>query len=301
VNALRIAGLTFREALRRKALYGAIALTLAFLALYAWGTGLAVDELFDPASGDPTRRSAESAAALAAGIDIRNLIIAQLLLAGLYAVSNIAALLAIFMAASTIAAEVEQGTLHALLAKPVARWQVVLGKWLGGSAMLAIYVTVTCLATAGIMYWQSGLYAPQTPLGILLLALKASLLYALTMVGSAFAPTIATGIAMFILYVVANVAGLVELIGHLAGIETMVKVGVITGLVIPSDALWRMVAGVLQPPLNVANPLAEAALRTIAGPFGAVNPPSAWMGLYSLAYVAAALGITTFIFSRRDL
>ncbi len=66
------------------------------------------------------------------GADVRLLAIGELLLAGLYAVSNIAGLLAIFMAAGTISQEVEQGTLQSILAKPVSRTQVVLGKWLGG-------------------------------------------------------------------------------------------------------------------------------------------------------------------------
>jgi ABC-type transport system involved in multi-copper enzyme maturation permease subunit len=37
------------------------------------------------------------------------------------------------------------------------------------------------------------------------------------------------------------------------------------------------------------------------GPFGVVDPPSAWMGVYAVGYTLAALGLAALIFSRRDL
>ncbi len=293
MNCLRIAKLTFREALRRKALYGAIALTLAFLALYAWGTGAAVRELND----EQARLGGINRVARQMGLDLRPLAIGELLLAGLFAVHNIAGLLAIFMAASTIAQEVDQGTLQAVLAKPVARWQIVLGKWLGGSAMLAVYVTITGLAATGIVYWRAGYFPAQLALGLLLLVMHATLLYSVTLIGSAFAPAIATGIAMFIVYVVANVAGMVEQLGVATEIETMIRIGVIASIVIPSDALWKMGAFAVQPP----NPLPALGIKLSVGPFGVLDPPSVWMGVYAVAYTALALALATAIFSRRDL
>jgi ABC-type transport system involved in multi-copper enzyme maturation permease subunit len=219
------------------------------------------------------------------------------LLAGLFAVNNIAGLLAIFTAASMIAYEVDQGTLQAVLAKPVARWQIVLGKWLGGSAMLAVYVLVTSLATTAIVYWYSGYFPVQLPVGIVLLVMHAMLLLSVTLIGSAFAPALATGIVMFIVYVVANVAGMVEQFGVLAEIETMVRIGVAASIVIPSDALWKMGAAAVQPP----NPLPALGFKMSLGPFGVVDPPSVWMGLYAVVYTAIALALATAIFSRRDL
>jgi Cu-processing system permease protein len=291
MNALVIARLTFREALRRKALYGAIALTLAFLGLYAWGTGYIVSELDAGLRGGLARLAAQT------GVDVRLLAIGEVLLAGLYAVSNIAGLLAIFMASGTISQEVEQGTLQSILAKPVSRTQVVVGKWLGGSAMLAAYVASTGVVAAGIVYWRADYLPAQLPLGLLLLALKTMLLYSVTMVGSSLVPAITTGIVMLIVYVVANVTGMIEQVGVAIGSETMVRIGVIASLVIPSDALWKMGAAIVQPP----NPLPAMGLQMSLGPFGVVNPPSVWMGVYAVAYTLGALALTAVIFSRRDL
>lgn len=291
MNTLHIAKLTFREAVRRKALYGAIALTVAFLVLYGWGTGVAVREINLAMPRNLARVGAQI------GQDLTGLAIGELFLAGLFAVSNIAGLLAIFMAAGTIAQEVDQGTLHSIVPKPLARWEVVVGKWLGGAAMLAVYVAVTSLATALIIYFHAGYLSPALPLGILLLVAKATLLYSATLVGSAIFPAIATGIVMFIVYVVANVAGLVEQVGVAAEIQTMIKIGVYGSLVLPSDALWKMAAFVVQPP----NPLPALGINLSIGPFGVVHPPSVWMGLYAVGYTLVALGLAVWLFSRRDL
>ena len=199
---------------------------------------------------------------------MRLLAIGELLLAGLYAVSNIAGLLAIFMAAGTISQEVEQGTLQSILAKPVSRTQVVLGKWLGGTLMLATYVVVTGLVAAGIVYWRAGYLPAQLPLGLLLLTLKTTLLYSLTMVGSSLVPAITTGIVMLIVYVVANVTGMIEQVGVAIGSETMVRIGVIASLLIPSDALWKMGAAVVQPP----NPLPALGLQHVPRPVRGRQP-----------------------------
>lgn len=291
MNAFVIAKLTFREALRRKALYGALALTIAFLALYAWGTGYIVRELDEGLPQGLARLASQG------GVDVRLLAIGELLLAGLYAVSNIAGLLAIFMAAGTISQEVEQGTLQSIISKPVSRVDVVLGKWLGGAAMLATYVAITGVLAAGIVYWRAGYLPTQLPLGLLLLMLKTTLLYSLTMVGSATVPAITTGIVMLIVYVVANVTGMIEQVGVAIGSETMVRIGVIASLLIPSDALWKMGASLVQPP----NPLPALGIQMSLGPFGVVNPPSVWMGVYGLTYTLLALGLAALIFSRRDL
>ncbi|CAA9209927.1 MAG: hypothetical protein AVDCRST_MAG77-1988 [uncultured Chloroflexi bacterium] len=291
MNTLRIAHLTFREAVRRKALYGAIALTIAFLVLYGWGTGVAVRELNESLPRGLARASAQI------GQDLKLLAIGELFLAGLFAVSNIAGLLAIFMAAGTIAQEVDQGTLQAILSKPMGRWQVVAGKWLGGAAMLAVYVTVTSLVTAGIVYWRAGFISDQLPLGILLLIAKATLLYSVTLVGSALMPAIASGIVMFIVYVVTNVAGLVEQVGWATEIESMIRIGVYGSLVLPADAFWKMAAYAVQPP----NPLPALGINLSLGPFGVTHPPSAWMAVYGVAYMFAALGAAVWVFGKRDL
>jgi ABC-type transport system involved in multi-copper enzyme maturation permease subunit len=177
------------------------------------------------------------------GIDTTILAVGQLFVAGLFAVSNIASLLAIFMASGTIAQEVDQGTLYAIVSKPVA------------------------------------------------------LLHSITMLGSVLMPAITAGIAMFILYSVTNVTGLLEQVGAELDIESMVRIGIYGSLVLPADALWKMAAHTVQPP----NPLLALGIRTMIGPFMVLSPPSISMGIYAMGYMAAALGAAIWRFSRRDL
>jgi ABC-type transport system involved in multi-copper enzyme maturation permease subunit len=293
VNTLVIARLTFREALRRRALYGAVALTLAFLLLYAWGTGVAVRELNEAqATAGGINRMARQL-----GLDLRLVAVGELLLAGLYAVSNIAALLAIFLGAVTVAQEIELGTLQSIIPKPIARWQVVLGKWLGGVAMLAVYVACTSALAAAIIYWRAGYLPDRLALGILLLVLKATLLFSLTLVGSTLAPMIATGVVMLIIFVVANVTAMVEQVGQIVGSQVMVRIGVVASLIVPSEALWKMGAALVQPP----NPLPALGLNMTLGPFSVLNPPTMWMGVYGVGYIVLAVALATLVFSRRDL
>jgi ABC-type transport system involved in multi-copper enzyme maturation permease subunit len=282
VSTWVIASLAFRETIRRKALFGAIALTLGFLVLFGIGSYYAIEDM----RGITANRD-----------EYLGLAIGEILLAGLYGVANIGALLAIFVAAGAIATEIEEGTLQAVLARPLGRAQVVLGKWIGFSLMIAAYVAITGLAACLTMYAISGYLSPNVVPGLALLALKAVLLLALALLFSTFLPSLASGIIVFILYAVANVAGMVEQFGRLIQNQTMIDIGVITSLVIPSDALWKMAAALLQPPI----PSTLGMLRGAAGPFSVFTPPSVWMGVYSVVYLAAALGIAIWIFRRRDL
>ena len=276
-----IATLTLQESLRRRALLGAVLLTLAFLALFGYGSSTAFREI----STNPLLPA-----------DTRTIVTGEILLAGLYGVANIGALLAIFVAVGTIATEVEEGTLHAIVPRPLNRWEIVLGKWLGLAIMVSVYVVVTGLAACLIVYYLSGYISAYLVTGLLLIALKALILLSISMLFSTFLPALTSGIIAFILYAVSNVTGMVEQFGHLIRNQTLIDIGIITSLVIPSDAIWKMAASQIQPPaVNLLTSL------RVGGVFSVVNPPSVWMALYALVYLVAALGGALLIFQRRDL
>jgi len=282
MNTWTIASLTFRETLRRKALLGAILLTLGFLILFGIGSYFAFRDIY----GNPLLSAT-----------VRSLATGEILLAGLFGVANIGALLAIFVAAGTIATEVEEGTLHAVVPRPLHRWEVVLGKWLGFALMVSVYVAVTGLAASLIIYYLTGYLSHNLALGLALLALKALLLLSVSILLSTCLPALTTGIIAFILYAVGNVGSMVEQFGYLMRNQTLIDIGIITSLIIPSDALWKMAAGLLQPPIG------DSILETLrgVGPFSVLNPPSVWMGAYSVGYLALALLGALLVFQRRDL
>lgn len=64
-------------------------------------------------------------------------------------------LLALLLSHDAIVGEAERGTLALLLAYPVARWQVVVGKFLGQVAILA-FATICGFGAAGLALYLSG-------------------------------------------------------------------------------------------------------------------------------------------------
>lgn len=278
-----IAAFTLREATRRKALLAALVVTVAFLGLYALGVWFIFRE-----SRYLTHPSDYSAG-------LRQATISGLLLAGLYVINSMAGLLAIFTSVGAISAEIDQGTLHAVIPRPLHRWQVVAGKWLGYAAMLIPYVAITSLAAMGIMWLISSVFPSGAALGVALMSLGALLLLSLALAGSTFLPTIANGIVIFLLYSLGTFGGMIEQMGWLMSNRTLVNIGIITSLVIPTDSIWKMAAQAMQPSLPLST------LMSGAGPFATLNPPSSWMAVYSVIYGVAALAAAAIIFQRRDL
>ena len=64
-------------------------------------------------------------------------------------------LIALLLSYDAIVGEVDRGTMALLLAYPVTRWQVVIGKFLGHLAILA-FATVVGFGAAGLALWLGG-------------------------------------------------------------------------------------------------------------------------------------------------
>ena len=53
------------------------------------------------------------------------------LLAGLDAVDFLVVMLGVLLAVDTLSGEIASGTIQTIVTRPLARWEVVVGKWLG--------------------------------------------------------------------------------------------------------------------------------------------------------------------------
>jgi Cu-processing system permease protein len=84
----------------------------------------------------------------------------------------------------------------------------------------------------------------------------------------------------------------VEQFGSLFQSQTTIDIGVISSLIIPSEALWRRAAYEMQSPLS--------GILGIS-PFGTVSVPSILMIVYAVLYVAVAITLALRNFNRRDL
>jgi ABC-type transport system involved in multi-copper enzyme maturation permease subunit len=96
--------------------------------------------------------------AMASGIAQRLEPINFFVMAGLYGVNFLVVMLAILASVDTIAGEIASGTIHTVVTKPLRRWEVVVGKWLGLASCWYIY---RCMGAALIgIVWMVAEYLP---------------------------------------------------------------------------------------------------------------------------------------------
>jgi ABC-type transport system involved in multi-copper enzyme maturation permease subunit len=272
-NIATITWLTFHEARRRKMVLAALAMGLIFLILFNVGFALIT-------------RNIRGTNALQLRISY-----SLLLMAGLYVIHFLTVMLAIFASVDTVAGEIASHTIQTIVTKPVRRWQVLLGKWLGYAAMLVLHLGLLGGGIILAVYLQVGYTPPNWLQGLLLLMLEALVLLSLSLLGGTRFSTLTNGVLLFMLYGLAFIGAWVEQIGALLNSHAAVNVGIVTSLLMPVEALWRRAAYLMQPQI----------LNTIPSPFSGTSPPSPTMVAYAAAYIALALALAVRAFGRRDL
>jgi ABC-type transport system involved in multi-copper enzyme maturation permease subunit len=280
MNTLIIARMTFAEARQRKILWAVVLLGLAFLIVYSVGFYFMYQDL---------RRMTASvrAAQLMEPVNF-------FVLAALYGVAFLTVALAVLTSVDTIAGEIASGTIQTIVTKPLRRWEVVIGKWLGLALMLSVFTVFMCVAVIAISYFISG-YLPRNPVsGVALIMLEGLVVLTLSILGGTRLSTLTNGVVVFMLYGLAFIAGWIEQIGAFLSNEAAVNIGIIVSLLMPSEAMWKRAAYLMQPPF-----LRELNLN--ATPFGAASAPSEAMVVYAFLYTAAALALAIRWFGRRDL
>ncbi len=276
-TTLVIARLTFREAARRKILLAAVALGIIFLVVYAIGFYYVNKDLSTSGNAGLIERS-----------EIRNFF----MMAGLYVVNFLCVMMAVLTSVDTLSGEIASGTIHTLVAKPVQRWEIVVGKALGFSGMLTLYVLLMGGGVVAIVYLLGGYQAPNVLRGLSLMWLNVILLLSVSLLGGATLSTLANGVLVFGMYGIAFLGGWIEQVGSLVQNQTAVNIGIISSLIIPSEAIWRRAAYEMQSPLVQALGFS---------PFSSGSVPSLFMIAYAIVYAAIALLLAIRQFRRRDL
>lgn len=281
-NTFTIAGLTFREAARRRILLAALVLGLVFLTIYGLGVHFILKDI--EASLMQTSRLLLT--------EVSNF----LMLAGMYVVNMLTAMMTVLTSVDTLAGEIGSGTMHTLLSKPVRRREVVLGKWLGFCAMLTLYLLLMGGGVLIIIYLRGNVSPPNPVSALLLMWLNSLLLLTISLLGGTTLSTLANGVLVFGLYGVAFIGSWIEQIGSFisdaSSSATAINIGIVTSLILPSEALWRRAAFHLQSPL-----------MNLTGftPFTARSYPSQAMVVYAILYLLLLLALTIRRFQKRDL
>lgn len=277
-TVLTVAALTLREASRRRVVWALLGMTVVLLALGSWGFSRVADEF-----GGLGILEARIAAST-----ILNLV--------MFGLSLIAALGTAFLAGPTLAGEVESGIALAVLARPVRRSAVVVGKWLGLVVFGGSFVVVAGLGQFFIVDATVGYWPPQAFTGLALLALQTTTLLTLALLLSTVISPMASGIVAVGLFGATWIAGVVGGLGAAFDNQALAQMGDVSRLVLPTDGLWRGAMSAFQHPA-LGFFLAEAE----GFPFLGTGLPGAGYLLYAVAWVAAVLGLAVLTFGRRDL
>jgi len=276
MGAWIMAGVTFREAARRKILWTALLAGSTFLALFGTGMHFQIKDL--------TRQSLPPF--------VRYQLEAAMLQVGFYAVDLLAVVMTILTSVDTLSGEMASGTIQAIATKPISRWEALMGKWLGFAGMVAAYVAAMVGGVAAVGYFVGGVLPHHILSGALLVFLECLLLLTVTFACGTRFSTLTNGVMVLGLHGVAFLGGWIEQIGAMTGSPRLVTVGVVSSLIMPSESVWRRASFEMQSSFTRALQFS---------PFSNASAPSAAMVGYAIVYLFVALIVAIYHFQQRDL
>ncbi len=282
---LVIASLTLREIARRRILWVLLGLSVASVVLVGWG----VDRLV-------TFSRAEDVPEIQVRIGV-----SQVLILIAFMFSFVLAMSAAFMAAPAIASDVETGTVSAMLARPLRRAELVVGRWLGLSIVVSGYAALSGLLAIAAVGFVSGHTPPAPLVAVAFLAFQAVAVLTLALALGTRLPSIAAGAITVVLFGLGWFAGVLSSIAVVFEAKPLATLGEAVRVLIPTDGLWRGVIYGLEPPAVILASVTRNAQAMRANPFFAGEPPPPAFTAWAVAWVVLVLLGGIALFRRREL
>jgi len=253
---LVVARNTFREAVRDRVLYN-----LVFFALLMIASAVVVGQI---------------------SMDIETIVMVSL---GLSAISLIGLLIAVFTGVGLVSKEIDKRTLHAVLARPLSRWEFLLGKFAGLVLTLAVNTAAMALGLfLALLFVKHSLLRGDAAVlvAVYFILLKLMLVVALAMLFSCFTSPLLAILFTGGLYI----AGL--FVSELRNLQ-------VTNLTPEMQKFFAVISYVLPNFGNYDVMGAAAHGRSIEGILVLHNT------FYTALYCAIVLAAACAIFSRKDL
>jgi ABC-type transport system involved in multi-copper enzyme maturation permease subunit len=282
--ALTIAVLTIAEMFRRRVAWVLVGLTVVSVLLTTWGVDRLVSRGRENGVGELEVYLATS----------------QILILVAFMFSFVLAMTAAFLAAPAIATDLESGVAQGMLARPIRRGDLVVGRWLGLSAVVVVYAFASSLLEIVAIGFVSGYYPPQPWVAAGYLGAQAVVLLTLALALSTRLPSIAAGAICVVLFALGWMAGVFAVVGRFFDAGPLVSVAEASRWLLPTDGLWRGAIYGLEPPAVILLSLGRGAAQA-ANPFFAGAPPPTEFIVWSVAWVAIVLGLAVLSLRRRDL
>lgn len=287
---ITIVRLTLLEAFRKRLLWALVALTLLVVGLTGWGVSLLVG----------------SARASGVGPSQLELGLSQIVVLLAFNYSFVLAMTAAFLGAPALAADLDSGIALALLARPIRRAEVLLGRWIGLSIVIGAYALLGGGLELLVVALVSG-YVPPAPFVALgYLAAEAIVVLTVAILLGARLSAMAGGAVAVVLFGLSWVAGV---LGAVAAVLDLADLSAVTDgarLLLPIDGLWRGVVFHLEPPaalllMNTMSRAGEnAAALAAANPFFAAAPPPPVYLAWVAGWIVVVLGAAIALFRRRE-
>jgi Cu-processing system permease protein len=276
MGAWIMAAVTFQEAARRKILWTAVAAGAGFLTLFGIGMHFQVKDL--ASHGVPPL--------------IGHQVQVAMIQIGFYAVDLLAVVMTILTSVDTLSGEISSGTIQAIATKPISRWEILIGKWIGFAGMIAIFVSAMFGGVSAIGYFIAGVRPHSAEIGALLVLLECLLLLTVTFACGTRFSTLANGVIVLGLHGLAFIGGWIEQIGALTTSPRLVTLGIVSSLIMPSESMWRRASFEMQSSLTRSMQF---------NPFSSASAPSTAMVGYAVVYLLIAFSVALYNFQERDL
>lgn len=201
---------------------------------------------------------------------------------GLAALALFGTLMAVFIGITLVHKEVEKKTIYAVLAKPVPRWQFLVGKYLGLMLTLAVVTGLMAVFYLGLVWIKGGVMPTHLLPAVALTYMELSIITAVAIAFSSFTTPLLAAIFTVAVYVV----------GHLSwGFNTFLEY-------VPT-ATARVLVNLLYyglPDLETFNVRSRVVYELPVG-----VPYMLDALAYAAAYTAGMLVLSVLLFRRRDL
>ncbi len=284
---LAFAKLTIWEASRRKLLLAVVVLTLVVIAATGWGfdqLGNANGPGGGPRVSDFTRK----------------LIASQVLIVVAFLFAAVLSLMSVLVAAPSISGEVETNLVLAVLARPVRRSELILGKWLGLATLVVLYAAGSGVLELLVVDLVTGYLPPQPVALIAYVAGVGLVLLTLALLLSTRLAGMTAGMIPLAAYFMAWVGGILGGVGQAINNQGLIAAGVVTKLLLPTDGLWRGAVYAMEPASVVAT-LRTAGPVSGANPFGATDGPAPAFLAWTVVWFVAMIGLTLWSFRTREI
>ena len=280
---IEVLNLTLKELVRRRFIAGAAFATAALIVVTSWGFSYLPH--------------VQQRGQLISHLQVLTITSVLLILVA-YLFSFLLAMAAVFIAAPSIAGDIESGVLLPVLARPVSRYAVLGGKALALSIVIVAYTFITGACEFAAVRAATG-YLPPHPVAMLgLLSLSGIVMVALALLLGTRMPPLAGSMVAVGLFIIARLGGIAQSLGMHYDNATVRGAGTITQLLLPSDAMWQAALYRMEPATMIAA-LSRAA--TWPGPFFVKAPPPTAMLLWTIGWILVIVALSMRSFKLRDL